>query len=213
MDMSLPYTLSRVGSKIDPLRIAVFISGGGSGLDALLKFQTEIPRSHQTVLVISEDPNAGGQIFCEQNDVTFVGIRLPNIPEKSLQRLTHEEQIEVKLAEYNVELIVLSGYMRILTPSFVKKWKGRLVNIHPSLLPKYPGAHAHRDALADSATVSGCTVHLVDEGVDEGLILASEAVEVLPNDTISDLQNRIKIIEHKLYPQIIDDLCSGKIQL
>jgi formyltetrahydrofolate-dependent phosphoribosylglycinamide formyltransferase len=210
--MPLPYTLPRVGSGNEPLRIAVFISGGGSGLAALLKFQAETPRLHNTVLVISEDPNAGGQVFCEENDVTFVGIRLPNISDKSLRRLSHEEEIEVKLVEYDVELIVLSGYMRILTPNFVKKWKGRLVNIHPSLLPKYPGAHAHRDALADGATVSGCTVHLVDEGVDSGQILASEMVEVLPTDSLSDLQNRIKIIEHKLYPQIIDDLCSGKIQ-
>ena len=85
--------------------------------------------------------------------------------------------------------------MGILTPSFVKRWKGRLVNIHPSLLPKYPGAHAHRDALADGAKVSGCTVHLVNEGVDSGYILAVEEVPVLDGDSEEDLQERVKKVE------------------
>ena len=105
-----------------------------------------------------------------------------------------------------MELVVLSGYMRILTPSLSRDGKGRLVNIHPSLLPKYPGAHAHRDALADGATVSGCTVHLVDEGVDSGMILAQSEVPVHPEDTESDLQERIKKVEHVLYPEVLDRL-------
>ena len=98
--------------------------------------------------------------------------------------------------------------MRILTPIFVKKWKGRLVNIHPSLLPKYPGAHAHRDALADGANVTGCTVHLVDEGVDTGLILAQSEVPIFEGDTLEILQERVKKVEHLLYPQTLDDYCS-----
>jgi phosphoribosylglycinamide formyltransferase-1 len=97
--------------------------------------------------------------------------------------------------------------MRILTPTFVSKWKGRLINIHPSLLPKYPGAHAHRDALADGAKITGCTVHLVDEGVDTGEIIAQEEVEILDGDTIEKLQQRVKKIEHQLYPKVLDIFC------
>ena len=117
------------------------------------------------------------------------------------------------LEKYNIEAVILSGYMRILSPLFVRAWKGRLLNIHPSLLPRYPGAHAHRDALADGATVSGCTVHLVDEGVDTGQILAQREVPVLPDDDEHTLSERIKAIEHELYPQVIDAFTTGKFNI
>ena len=120
----------------------------------------------------------------------------------------HENLIHDTLMNYDIELVVLSGYMRILTSTFVSKWKGRLINIHPSLLPKYPGAHAHRDALADGANMTGCTVHLVDEGVDTGEIIAQEEVEILDGDTIEELQERVKKIEHQLYPKVLDIFCS-----
>ena len=117
------------------------------------------------------------------------------------------------LEENNIEAVILSGYMRILSPFFVRAWEGRLLNIHPSLLPKYPGAHAHRDALADGAIVSGCTVHLVDEGVDSGQILAQREVPVLPDDDEHTLSERIKEVEHLLYPEVIDAFTSGKIRI
>ena len=101
--------------------------------------------------------------------------------------------------------------MRILTSNFVSKWKGRIINIHPSLLPKYPGAHAHRDALADGAKITGCTVHLVDEGVDTGQIIAQEEVAILEGDTIEKLQDRVKKVEHRLYPKVLDIFCSQGI--
>ena len=102
------------------------------------------------------------------------------------------------LEEHGIEAVILSGYMRILSPLFVRAWKGRLLNIHPSLLPKYPGAHAHRDALADGATVTGCTVHLVDEGVDSGPILAQRELEILPDDDEDSLSERVKALELSL---------------
>ena len=103
--------------------------------------------------------------------------------------------------------------MRILTPSFVAIWKGRLLNIHPSLLPDFPGAHAHRDALAAGVKTTGCTVHLVDEGIDSGPILAQREVPILPDDDEESLQDRVKKVEHTLYPEIIDLLCSGGVSL
>ena len=201
--------LPRVASPDDPLRLAVLISGGGSGLAALLRYQEVEPRAHLTVLVLADSEDAGGLEHGRQRGIASVGILLPDIADKVERRLAHEELVHAALVEAEVELVVLSGYMRILTPSFVRRWKGRLVNIHPSLLPKYPGAHAHRDALADAATVSGCTVHLVDEGVDSGMILAQREVEILPDDAESDLQERIKQVEHVLYPEVLDRLAAG----
>ena len=106
----------------------------------------------------------------------------------SESRLAHEAIVERQLQLSDAELVVLSGYMRILTPSFVGNWKGRIVNIHPSLLPDFPGAHAHRDVLSAGVSITGCTVHLVDEGVDTGPILAQREVPVLPEDNEETLQ-------------------------
>jgi len=133
--------------------------------------------------------------------------------EKSERRVAHERLVNAELEAADVELVVLSGYMRILTPWFVRRWKGRLINIHPSLLPDFPGAHAHRDALAAGVSVTGCTVHLVDEGVDSGPILAQREIEVRPNDDEEALQERVKGVEHLLYPDVLDRLCSGQISL
>ncbi len=211
--MEVAYTLPRAASKEDPLRLAVFISGSGSGLAALLKYQQSQSCPHQTVLVLADSLAATGLEHGRNSGVKSVGIPLPDIIDRLERRQSHEELVEAALIDAQVECIVLSGYMRILTPNFVRKWKGRLINIHPSLLPKYPGAHAHRDALADGATVSGCSVHLVDEGVDSGMILAQQEVPVLEGDTESDLQERIKKVEHVLYPIIIDKLATGSVSL
>jgi phosphoribosylglycinamide formyltransferase-1 len=127
------------------------------------------------------------------------------------RREAHEHRLLSALDLHEVEAIILSGYMRVLSPLFVRDWKGRLLNIHPSLLPKYPGAHAHRDALADGAEVTGCTVHLVDEGVDSGPILAQAEVEVLDIDDEDSLSERVRAIEHEIYPTTIDAFATGEI--
>ena len=205
--MSEPYIRPRKGSIKKPLRIAVLISGSGSGLLALLNHQQSNKSPHSTKLIISDNVNAGGLRYGEDFGISAVAIPLPDFTDKDQQRKIHENLIHDKLIDSDIELVVLSGYMRILTPTFVSKWKGRLINIHPSLLPKYPGAHAHRDALADGAKITGCTVHLVDEGVDTGQILAQEEVEILDGDTIEILQERVKKLEHQLYPKILDIFC------
>ena len=208
--MDEAYVLPRPASIEDPLRIAVLISGGGSGLAALLQYQESEARAHQTVLVLADSQDAGGLEHGRSREIETHGISLPQVEDKVQRRQSHEELVHDALVKADVELVVLSGYMRILTPSFVRRWKGRLINIHPSLLPKYPGAHAHRDALADGATVSGCTVHLVDEGVDSGMILAQSEVPILVDDMESDLQERIKKVEHVLYPEVLDRLAVGE---
>ena len=210
--MSSGFILPRVGTKNNPVRIAVFISGGGSGLASLIEYQ-KIPRTHIISLVISENINAGGLRHAEKNGILGFHVPLPKIDDKSERRVQHEIQIQQILKDGNVELIVLNGYMRIISNWLVSRWKGRIVNIHPSLLPDFPGAHAHRDVLAAGSKNSGCTVHLVDEGVDSGPILGQRSVLVYPDDNLQSLQNRVKKEEHKLYPKILDDLCSGLISL
>ena len=202
------YIPPRRGSIDDPLRIAVLISGGGSGLLALLNYQLTNPSCHIVELVISDSDASKGLHYATEFDIPSFAIELPDIQDKHQQRIFHEDMVQEKLIESKIELVVMSGYMRILTPIFVKKWKGRLVNIHPSLLPKYPGAHSHRDALKDGAEITGCTVHLVDEGVDTGEILAQSEVPVFATDTIEILQERVKKAEHLLYPKTLDYYCS-----
>ncbi len=210
--MTSGFSLPRVGTTDDPVRLAVLISGGGSGLAALLRYQ-RTPRCHRTTLVIADNTDAGGLQHGRDAGVTSVGVPLPIEVEKSERRVAHERLVNAELEAADVELVVLSGYMRILTPWFVRRWKGRLINIHPSLLPDFPGAHAHRDALAAGVSVTGCTVHLVDEGVDSGPILAQREIEVRPNDDEEALQERVKEEEHLLYPDVLDRLCSGQISL
>ena len=211
--MRLGYSLPRSATLEDPIRLAVLISGGGSGLEALLNYQHDQPRCHRTILVLADSPHAGGLEHGSRHGVKSVSVPLPMEINKPERRVAHEHLVHDELVAADVELVVLSGYMRILTPWFVSRWKGRLVNIHPSLLPDFPGAHAHRDALAAGASVTGCTVHLVDERVDSGPILAQRQVEVLPGEDEEALQERVKRIEHVLYPKTLDRLCSGQISL
>ncbi|HJM13530.1 MAG TPA: phosphoribosylglycinamide formyltransferase [Candidatus Thalassarchaeaceae archaeon] len=211
--MSGEFILPRAASKGDPLRLAVLISGGGSGLSSLLKHQSSEGRNHRTVLILSDRIDAGGLEFGRESGIRTLAIQLPSEPDLEKRRLLHEQEIHEALTSYDTELIVLSGYMRILTPWFVGKWKGRIVNIHPSLLPDFPGAHAHRDVLSAGVSTTGCTVHLVDEGVDSGPILAHREVPVMPDDDEASLQERVKRAEHLLYPSIIDLLALGEISI
>ena len=201
---------TRIATTEDPLRLAVFISGSGSGMQALLHHQESKPCLHETTLVISNIAEVSGLHKAEAHNINTVTIELDNsIPNRTERREAHERTIMKILEDHGIEAVILSGYMRILSPLFVRAWKGRLLNIHPSLLPKYPGAHAHRDALADGAKVTGCTVHLVDEGVDSGPILAQRELEVLPDDDEDSLSERVKALEHILYPEVIDAFAAG----
>ena len=125
------------------------------------------------------------------------------------RRREHEQRIAKDLDKADIDLIVLSGYMRLLSPDFVEQYYPRIVNIHPSLLPAFPGKDAHTDVLASGVRVSGCTVHVVDAGMDTGPILAQRRVPVFSTDTRSHLARRVQVEEHRLYPKVIDSICSG----
>jgi formyltetrahydrofolate-dependent phosphoribosylglycinamide formyltransferase len=197
--------MMRVATFENPLRLAVFISGSGSGMEALLHHQESKSCLHETTLVVSNISDVAGLTKAKAHSINTATIELDRtISSKTDRREAHEMAIMAVLQEHEIEAVILSGYMRILSPLFVRTWKGRLLNIHPSLLPKYPGAHAHRDALADGAIVTGCTVHQVDDGVDTGHILAQSKLTIHPDDDEESLAERVKTLEHKLYPEIID---------
>ena len=203
----------RTGSVDHPIRLAVFISGSGSGMDALIRHQRSFACLHQTRLVVSNQPDVAGLTKAEDYGIATVTIEIDRtISESKLRREQHEIRIMEALSEHEIEAVILSGYMRILSPLFIQNWKGRLLNIHPSLLPKYPGANAHRDALADGAKVTGCTVHFVDEGVDTGPILAQREIAILADDDEESLSERVKKLEHQLYPEVIDAFVEGQFE-
>jgi len=199
----------RTGSEKQPLRCAILISGSGTGMQALLRHQKSKRHcNHQTSLVISNNPDAGGIKIAEDIGIPVKVLPLPDIEDKTQRRLNHEIEISNCLKEYDIELIILSGYMRLLSEQFVENWNMKIVNIHPSLLPKFPGAHAHKDVLSAGVNISGCSVHYVDAGMDTGQIIAQRKVPVFSDDTIETLSQRVKIEEHILYPQVIDLLSS-----
>jgi phosphoribosylglycinamide formyltransferase-1 len=210
--MAEDWKLPRIGTSDEPLRLAILISGSGSGMEALVQHQQKRECLHTTSVVISDRTNASGLSKAEALGVNAIAIPLPDISDRLERRIVHEKEVTKVLLNSDVEVIILSGYMRILTPSFVKPWAGRILNIHPSLLPDFPGAHAHRDVIAAKATKSGCTVHFVDSGMDTGPIIAQEQVDVLQEDDEDSLAEKVKLKEHLLYPMVIDMLSSGKIK-
>ena len=197
----------RKGSSSDPIRCAILISGSGSGMKAMIQHQqSNLDCGHETVVVISDKGSALGLQKAELLGIQSHCIPLPHHEDPVLRRHQHELLLQQLLEEYNVELILLSGYMRLVSAHFVEHWAPRIINIHPSLLPAFPGAHAHRDVLLSGVKVSGCTVHLVDAGMDSGQILGQRRVPVFLNDDEPSLSARVRIEEHTLYPEIVDKL-------
>ena len=168
---------------------------------------------HTTSLVLVDRPDAGAIERAERLGLEVQVVPLPTLSDATQRRLVHEQAVHGMLLDAGIEVVVLSGWMRLLTPSFVRNWRGCLLNIHPSLLPAFPGAHAHRDVLAAGVARSGCTVHFVDEGMDTGPIIAQVEVPVLPDDDEARLAARVRAEEHRLYPEVLDAYASGSVGL
>mgnify|MGYP000123701413 FL=1 len=204
--------VARKASADDPLRCAVLISGSGSGMEKLiLHQQSNTLHCHQTVVVISDKKSAAGLAKAEILGINNLAIELPEIEDASQRRLSHESLISQAIEESGAELVILSGYMRILTASFVDKWAPNLVNIHPSLLPHFPGADAHGQVIASEVEVSGCTVHFVDSAVDSGAIIAQCRVPRFSDDDVGSLALRVRVEEHRIYPRVIDAMAQGRV--
>lgn len=152
----------------------------------------------EIAIVISDKPAAPGLELAQER-----GIQTRAIERRGLSREEHERAIIKELRESHVDLVCLAGYMRLLSPCFVEAFRGRIVNIHPSLLPAFPGLDAQRQALAHGVKVSGCTVHFVDETLDGGPVIAQRAVPVMDEDTVESLSARILEQEHELYPEAV----------
>lgn len=184
-------------------KIAVLISGSGTNMAALLYASRAADCPFEIVLVASNNPDAGGLKLAEAEGVpTFV------LPHQGMTRAGHDASMDAAIRASGADHVALAGYMRILTGGFVGKWDGRMVNIHPSLLPKYAGLHTHEQAIANGDSHSGCTVHLVTTELDGGPILGQTPVAVLPGDTPDTLAARVLIAEHQLYSRCLVDLVS-----
>jgi len=185
-------------------RVAVLISGTGSNMSALIAAGQAADAPFEVVLVISNLPDAGGLAIAEAAGVP--ALTIDHRP-YGKDRVAHEQAIDAMLNDHGVEVVALAGYMRLLTPWLVSRWAGRMLNIHPSLLPLYPGLDTHARALAAGDAEAGCTVHVVTEGVDEGPALGQTRVPVRADDTPVTLAERVKVAEHALYPQVLSNYC------
>ncbi|MBT5282441.1 MAG: phosphoribosylglycinamide formyltransferase [Euryarchaeota archaeon] len=201
--------IPRIGTPENPIRIAVLFSGSGTGMNALFQHQGNQSCTHKTVLSITNKSDAGGIMFANERGIPVVIETVDPILAKQERRIEQERRIMKHLEQYSVEVIILSGYMRILSEEFVSAYYPKIINIHPSLLPAFPGADAHSDVLSSQVRVSGCTVHVVDSGMDSGTILGQSRVPVFTGDSRASLAKRVQIEEHRLYPEIIDLICSG----
>lgn len=180
-------------------KVAVLISGSGTNMTALL-YASRLPgASYEIVLVASNDPDAGGLKLAEAE-----GVQTFALSHKGFEREDHEKRMDAAIRASGAEYIALAGYMRVLTESFVSGWEGRMLNIHPSLLPKYRGLHTHQRALEAGDTHGGCTVHLVTPELDDGPILGQSEVAIQPGDTPDSLASRVLIAEHQLYSRCLD---------
>lgn len=181
-------------------RVAVLISGRGSNLQALLDAQQD---AYEIVLVISNVPGVEGLKRARD-----AGVETLVVDHKPFgkDREAFERELDMELGARAIEIVALAGFMRVLTPFFVRAWAGHLVNIHPSLLPKYPGVNTHARALEAGDTEHGATVHLVVEKVDAGEIIGQAAMPILPGDTPETLAQRLLAVEHALYPECVAKL-------
>src|SRR6266446_354259 len=184
---------------IERARIAILISGRGSNMVALAEATRDGRIANTEIaIVISDQPNAAGLVKAAE-----LGIDTLVIERRGRPRTEHDREVVAVLQAHHVDLICLAGYMRVLSREFIEAYRGRILNIHPGLLPLFPGLDAQRQALASGAKVSGCTVHFVDETLDGGPIVAQRTVPVFDGDTVESLSARILVEEHQLYPEAV----------
>lgn len=187
-------------------KTAILISGRGSNMSALLRAAADADFPAEIVAVISDNADAPGLKAAEAAGVPAIAVPRADFTD----RASHEAAMEAELAEREAELICLAGFMRLLSAGFVARREGRILNIHPSLLPLFPGLHTHARAIEAGMRVHGCTVHFVTPQMDAGPIIAQAAVPVLPGDTADALAGRVLQVEHRLYPLALALVASGR---
>lgn len=187
------------------LRLGVLISGRGSNLQALIDAARAADYPAEVTLVISNESDAAGLARARAAGISarLISHRQPKF----------EATIDTALRDAGIELICLAGFMRVLSADFVRQWHGRLINIHPSLLPAFPGLDTHRRALTAGMTSSGCTVHFVSDAVDAGPIIAQSEVPIRPGDDEASLAARVLAEEHRLYPRVVRLIAEGRVHV
>ncbi len=189
-------------------KVAILLSGRGSNFVALADAIDQGGIPAKLALVVSNVAQAPGLQIARQR-----GYPVCCLPSRVLRRRQHERELARRLSAKNIDVICLAGYMRVLSPAFVRQFPNRILNIHPSLLPAFTGLHAQRQALNWGAKVSGCTVHLVDEQLDHGPIVLQQAVEIHESDNERSLATRILEKEHQLYPHALRLFCQDRLQV
>ncbi len=190
---------------VDPVRLAVFISGKGSNLQALIDACAQEDYPAQIALVVSNIPDAGGLERAQKANIETLVISHRDYADKA----EFEDALLNALAPYDIEILCLAGFMRILSADFITRWEKPLINIHPSLLPDYKGLDTHARALADGKKEAGCTVHHVSADVDSGEIIVQKKVPIFAGDTPETLAKRILPQEHIAYPEAVLALAKG----
>lgn len=187
----------------EQVRVAVIISGRGSNMLALSEYKRRDPdRTYRIVLVASNVPEARGLVLAKR-----FGIKTWAKSHEGMTRAAFDALLDSVLEEHQVEIVALAGYMRLLSPGFVEKWDGRILNIHPSLLPLHKGLDTHRRALLAGDEFAGCSVHVVTADLDSGPVVAQAKVKILPRDDAESLAQRVLDEEHRLYPLALEEYC------
>ncbi|MBI3700697.1 MAG: phosphoribosylglycinamide formyltransferase [Afipia sp.] len=191
-------------------RVAILISGRGSNMTALIEAATAADYPAEIVLVISNVASAPGLAFAAKASIETLTIESKSFGK---DREAFERKLNDTLLAKNIELVCLAGFMRLLTPWFVQQWQGKMLNIHPALLPAYKGLHTHERALADGAKTHGATVHFVVPEMDSGPIVLQGEVPVMAGDTPDTLAKRVLAVEHRIYPEALRLVASGKVDV
>jgi formyltetrahydrofolate-dependent phosphoribosylglycinamide formyltransferase len=186
----------------EKVRVGVLISGRGSNMIALEEWRRRDDRAYEIALVASNVPEARGLMAAK-----IFGLPVWAQSHKGMERSEFDRLLDEKLTEHQVDVIALAGYMRLLSSGFIKMWKGRILNVHPSLLPAYKGLQTHQRALDAGEPYAGCSVHLVTEELDDGPVLAQAKVRLREDDTAETLAARILKEEHRIYPEALDTFC------
>ena len=189
--------------------LGILCSGRGTNLQSIMEAVKSGQIPARIAVVLTDKPDAKALERAAEANIPHACIDRKKYDDKE----AFEKALISELRNHGVTLVILAGFMRILSPYFVHEYKGRIMNIHPSLLPSFGGAHAHRDVLAYGVKVSGCTIHFVDEGMDSGPIILQTAVPVMQDDDEDTLAARVLVEEHKLYPRAIELCCKGKLKV
>ncbi|OGW50907.1 MAG: phosphoribosylglycinamide formyltransferase [Nitrospirae bacterium RBG_19FT_COMBO_42_15] len=191
------------------IRLGVLISGRGSNLQSIIDTSKKGEIDAEIAIVISDKKDAYGLVRAKENDIPALFLS----PKDYKKREDFDEKVVEELNKHKVDLVLLAGFMRIVTSALIEPFRNRIMNIHPSLLPSFPGLDAQKQALEHGVRFSGCTVHFVEEGMDEGPIIIQAVVPVMDNDTVDSLSERILKYEHKIYPIAVQLFADGRLKV